>query len=660
MSSENKSPLGENRNKFPIYYFFIFFFLILMLHSIFFRNKTEELSYSKFKKLIADEHRIEKCILSNTHIKGIYIEDETIWKETLEEIKKNPPKPESSKENKKKEDSLFADFLQPKKGRVQFVVTRVFDDPDLIKLMEKHNIPYQGEMDNNWVALLFSWIIPIGLIMVLWVFIMKRMNSYGKDVMSFVKTRAKITAEEDTKTTFEDVAGCDEAKEELKEIVEFLKSPSKFEQLGGKIPKGALLVGPPGTGKTLLARAVAGEAGVPFFNISGSEFVEMFVGVGASRVRDLFQQAKAKPPCIVFIDEIDAVGRHRGAGVGGGHDEREQTLNQLLAEMDGFENNKGIIVLAATNRPDILDPALLRPGRFDRRVVIDQPDIKGREEILKIHAKGKPLAAGIELKQIAQRTPGFSGADLANIMNEAALLAARKGKTMIDQKDISEAIERVIAGPQRKSRIISSKEKKITAYHEVGHGMVAELHPDGDPVHKVSIIPRGSALGYTLSLPEEDKYTRTKEELLAKICILLAGRVSEEIGLNIVSTGAQNDFEHVTDIARSIVARYGMTKEMGPISFEREEGYVFLGRNFERKTYFGGNTMDQIDKEVIKLVTQCYAQTKEMISQNKYALEKIVDIILEKETLEGEEFRNLLKEWIPSLPEKNTIHPVFN
>ena len=435
----------------------------------------------------------------------------------------------------------------------------------------------------------------------------------------------------------------DLAKEELHELVEFLKCPNKFEELGGKIPKGALLVGPPGTGKTLLARAVAGEAGVPFFNISGSEFVEMFVGVGASRVRDLFQQAKSKPPCIVFIDEIDAVGRHRGAGLGGGHDEREQTLNQLLAEMDGFENNRGIIVLAATNRPDILDPALMRPGRFDRRIVIDQPDIKGREEILKIHAKGKPLGAEVDLKKLAQRTPGFSGADLANVMNEAALLAARKNKKEIDHSDVAEAMERVIAGPERKSRIISAKEKKITAYHEVGHALIAELHPQGDPVHKVTIIPRGSALGYTLSLPEEDKYTRTREELLARICILLGGRVAEEIGLEILSTGAQNDFEHVTDIARSFVARYGMSKKMGPMAFEKEEGYIFLGKNFDRKTYFSGTTMDQIDREVRKVVLGCYETACSLISSHKHVLEKVVEILLERETLEGNEFREIMR-----------------
>lgn len=638
--------IENNKNRFPIVYVLILFSVILIVHALFFRKGPEELSYAAFKKLVTEEYRIERCIINNTHIRGIYIKDDAAWKEKIAQEKNKDPKAEV-KENKPEGPGLFSDMFQAKKGRVQFLVTRVYEDPELVKLLEKHNVPFQGEADSNWATLLFSWILPIGLLVFLWVFLMKRMNSYGKDVMSFVKTRAKITAEQDTKTTFEHVAGCDEAKEELKEIVEFLKSPGKFEQLGGKIPKGALLVGPPGTGKTLLARAVAGEAGVPFFNISGSEFVEMFVGVGASRVRDLFQQAKAKPPCIIFIDEIDAVGRHRGAGLGGGHDEREQTLNQLLAEMDGFETNKGIIVLAATNRPDILDPALLRPGRFDRRVVIDQPDIKGREEILKIHAKGKPLAPTVELKQLAQRTPGFSGADLANIMNEAALLAARKGKKEIDQMDIAEAVERVIAGPQRKSRIISAKEKRITAYHEVGHAMVAELHPYGDPVHKVSIIPRGSALGYTLSLPDEDKYTKTREELLARICILLAGRVAEEIGLNIISTGAQNDFEHVTDLARSLVARYGMSKEMGPISFEREEGYVFLGRNFDRKTYFGGNTMDQIDKEVRKVVEDCYKETKDLLTKHLSALEKISVLILEKETMEGEEFRKALRELVP-------------
>ncbi len=652
----------ENKNKFSLIYLLILLSVILLIHSLFLRNKIDELSYADFKKLAAQERRIERCILSPTHIKGIYIKDEKIWKEEISTV--TPPPNESSNldadKNKDNDDDLLPSFFSEKKGRRHFVAIRVYDDPDLVKLLEKHNVPFRGEVENTWVTMFFSWVIPLILIIAVWMFIMRRMNNYGKDVMSFVKTKAKINVEQDVKTTFHDVAGCDEAKEELKEIVEFLKAPGKFEQLGGKIPKGALLVGPPGTGKTLLARAVAGEAGVPFFNISGSEFVEMFVGVGASRVRDLFQQAKEKPPCIVFIDEIDAVGRHRGAGLGGGHDEREQTLNQLLSEMDGFEVNKGIIILAATNRPDILDPALLRPGRFDRRIVIDRPDIKGREEILKIHSKNKPLSAEVNIQQLAKRTPGFSGADLANIMNEAALLAARKGKNQIDQKDISEAIERVIAGPERKSRIISNKEKRITAFHEVGHALLAELHPDGDSVHKVTIIPRGSALGYTLSLPEEDKYSLTREELLSRICTLLAGRVAEEVGLGTISTGAQNDFEHVTDIARSIVARYGMSKKMGPMAFEREESYVFLGRNFDRKSYFGGTTMDEIDNEVRALVMECYNQTTKILSDHHKTMENLVDIILEQENLEGEDFRKFMREFIiknnePPPPEKNQL-----
>ena len=628
----------DNKNKFPVLYSLLILAAVIMLLSVF-QDKVDKIDYAVFKKMITQPYRIEECTISNMQVKGIYVKDDKVWKQLVAQKKKAG---NAGAKPKKKPKRLFSDFFQEKEGRAQFYTTRVHDDPDLVKMLQKSGVPYRGEMESNWSNMFIYWILPLTIIIVLWVFLMRRMNSYGKDVMSFVKTKAKITAEEDTKTSFEDVAGCDEAKEELTEIVEFLKSPGKFELLGGKIPKGALLVGPPGTGKTLLAKAVAGEAGVPFFNISGSEFVEMFVGVGASRVRDLFHQAKSKPPCIVFIDEIDAVGRHRGAGLGGGHDEREQTLNQLLAEMDGFETNKGIIVLAATNRPDILDPALMRPGRFDRRIVIDQPDIRGREEILKIHARGKPLSQEVDLQKLAQRTPGFCGADLANIMNEAALLAARKDKSEIDQEDIAEAIERVIAGPERKSRIISAKEKRITAYHEVGHALLAELHPNGDPVHKVTIIPRGSALGYTLSLPEEDKYTKTREELLANICCLLGGRVAEEVGLDLISTGAQNDFQHVTDIARSYVARYGMSKKMGPLAFEREEGYVFLGRNFDRKSYFSGTTMDQIDREVRKIVLECYEKAYNILLTNKPIMDKIVEIILECETLEGSEFREIL------------------
>ena len=568
--------------------------------------------------------------MTNSHIKGVYVKDTSVWEEQKDDT------PEDAK------DLEFGFYRKLKKGRAHFATVRVHEDRQLVPLLEKNKVPFRGEIESDWFGVLY-WILPLGILIILWVMFMRRMNNYGRDVMSFGKSRAKIAVEKDTKTTFADVAGCDEAKEELAEIVEFLKAPEKFEQLGGKIPKGALLVGPPGTGKTLLSRAVAGEAGVPFFNISGSEFVEMFVGVGASRVRDLFSQAKSKPPCIVFIDEIDAVGRHRGAGLGGGHDEREQTLNQLLAEMDGFETNKGIIVLAATNRPDILDPALLRPGRFDRRIVIDRPDIKGREEILEIHNRGKPIAEEVDLKKLAQRTVGFSGADLANVMNEAALLAARKSKKQIEEEDVTEAIERVIAGPERKSRIISEKERRITAYHELGHALVAEFHPHSLTMHKITIIPRGSALGYTLNVPDEDRYTYTKDDLLAQICVSLGGRVAEEIGLEIVSTGAQQDLERVTDTARSIVARFGMSKKLGPLSFEREDGYVFLGKNFDRKSYFSGTTMDQIDREVREIVSKCYETTYAMLWKHKDILEKMVEILLQKESLEGKEFRKILK-----------------
>jgi cell division protease FtsH len=630
----------DNKNRFSLLYFLMLLSILLLIHALFFRQKVDELSYAKFKEMAEQPYRIEKCTVSTTHITGVYISDEKIW----DEVKKRKLEQGSAQATPKEKEGVFpfSGMFEEKKGRTRFVTVRVHDDPDLVKMLEKNNIPFQGEVDSNWLTMLLSWLLPIGLIIVLWVIFMRRMNNYGRDVMSFGKSRAKISVEQDTKTTFADVAGCNEAKEELQEIVEFLKSPQKFEQLGGKIPRGALLVGPPGTGKTLLARAVAGEAGVPFYHISGSEFVEMFVGVGASRVRDLFQQAKSKPPCIVFIDEIDAVGRHRGAGLGGGHDEREQTLNQLLSEMDGFEVNRGIIVLAATNRPDILDPALLRPGRFDRRIVIDRPDIRGREEILQIHSKNKPLSPEIDLKQLAQRTVSFSGADLANVMNEAALLAARKNKKQIDQDDIAEAIERVVMGPERRSRLISLKEKRMTAFHEVGHAMVAELHPNGDHVHTITIIPRGAALGYVLHMPDEDNYSQTREELLSKICVSLAGRVAEEICCGSITTGAQQDLEHVTDLARSMVARFGMSKRLGPLAFEKDDGYVFLGKNFDRKSYFSGSTLDKIDQEVREIVMRCYQQTIALLLKHKSVLEKLAEIMLERERMEGEEFRQLL------------------
>jgi cell division protease FtsH len=462
--------------------------------------------------------------------------------------------------------------------------------------------------------------------------------------MSFGKAKIKLYAEEDAKkTTFADVAGCEEAKVELQEIIEFLKYPQKFQKLGGKIPKGVLLVGPPGTGKTLLAKAVAGESGVPFFSISGSDFVEMFVGMGAARVRDMFEQAKQKAPCIVFIDELDSVGRQRGAGLGGGHDEREQTLNQLLAEMDGFTSNSGVIIIAATNRPDVLDFALLRPGRFDRQVTVDRPDLVGREAILKVHAKGVKVEPNGNLNTIAKRTPGFSGADLANVINEAALLAARRDKKFVEMEELEESIERVIAGPERKSRVISDEEKSIVAYHESGHTLVAAILPNTDPVHKVSIIARGAAaLGYTLQLPTEDKYLTKESELLATLCVLLAGRAAEEIAFNEFSTGAQNDLERVTKLARNYVCKFGMSKTLGPQTFGRQQGNVFLGHDLVQEKEFSEKTAIEIDSEVSTIIKDSYAKTKSLIEKNRGKLDLLAKRLEEEEVLEADKILELL------------------
>jgi cell division protease FtsH len=472
---------------------------------------------------------------------------------------------------------------------------------------------------------------------------MRQAQAGNNQAMSFGRSRAKRLNENVPKVTFEDVAGVDEAKQELEEIVEFLKNAKKFVALGAKIPKGVLLLGPPGCGKTLLARAIAGEAGVPFFHISGSDFVEMFVGVGASRVRDLFDTAKANRPSLVFIDEIDAVGRQRGAGLGGGHDEREQTLNQLLVEMDGFDPNSGVILIAATNRPDVLDPALLRPGRFDRRVVVDNPDARGREGILNVHLRGKPLAEDVNVEALARRTPGFSGADLANLVNEAALLAARRDQTKIFMADFQDSVDRVIAGPERRSRIISEKEKEMVAYHEVGHAVVAELLPNDDPVHKVSILPRGMALGYTMQLPTVDKYLTTKNELLDKIAGLLGGRVSEQMVFNEISTGASNDLERATEIVRAMVCEYGMSDKIGPLTVGKRHGNPFLGRDMmEDRNYSEDNAM-AIDKEIRSTMEQAYERAKAILTENRSKMDTIVKVLLEKETLEREEFEALME-----------------
>lgn len=519
------------------------------------------------------------------------------------------------------------------------------NDSKLVEKLEAKKVDIKAELPPQppwWMSILSS-ILPMLIIVGLWFMLMNQGGAGGGKVMNFGKSRARRYDEEKLKITFKDVAGADEAKQELEEVVEFLKHPQKYNDLGAKIPKGVLLYGPPGTGKTLLAKAVAGEAGVPFFSISGSDFVEMFVGVGASRVRDLFDQAKKSAPCIVFIDEIDAVGRQRGAGLGGGHDEREQTLNQLLVEMDGFSANEGIIMIAATNRPDILDPALLRPGRFDRQIVVDRPDIKGRTEILKVHVKGKPIGQDVNLDVIAQRTPGFTGADLSNLVNEAALLTARKDKKAINMPEMEEAAERVIMGPERKSRVISDKEKRLTAYHEGGHTIVGMLLEHTDPVHKVTIIPRGRAGGYTLSLPKEDKYYATRSEMLDELKVLLGGRVAEALVLKEISSGASNDLQRATQLARQMICEYGMSENIGPVTFGHRQDQVFLGRDIARDKDYSEEVAAEIDKEVRSFMENAYAATEKLLSDNIDKLHVIAKALMEKETLEEEEINQLVK-----------------
>lgn len=519
------------------------------------------------------------------------------------------------------------------------------DDSLIPTLRGARDIEIKAELPPQppWWTTILSSLLPMLLIVGIWFMLMQQSQGGGGRVMNFGKSRARRYDEDNIKITFKDVAGADEAKQELEEVVEFLKHPKKYNDLGAKIPKGVLLYGPPGTGKTLLAKAVAGEAGVPFFSISGSDFVEMFVGVGASRVRDLFEQAKKSAPCIVFIDEIDAVGRQRGAGLGGGHDEREQTLNQLLVEMDGFGANEGIIMIAATNRPDILDPALLRPGRFDRQIVVDRPDIKGRQEILKVHVKGKPISPEVELGVIARRTPGFTGADLSNLVNEAALMAARKNKNKIDMPEMEEAAERVIMGPERRSRVISDKEKRLTAYHEGGHTLVGMLLDNTDPVHKVTIIPRGRAGGYTLSLPKEDRYYATRSEMLDELKVLLGGRVAEALVLKEISSGASNDLQRATSLARQMICEYGMSPELGPMTFGHRQDQVFLGRDIGRDKDYSEEVAAKIDKEIRKFIDEAYQKTESLLNENMDKLHLIADALIERETLEGEEIDQLMK-----------------
>ena len=530
---------------------------------------------------------------------------------------------------------------------------------DLIKILRdsKVNIVVKDSARSPFFTILVSWF-PILLIILFWVFFMRQMQAGGNKAMSFGKSRAKLFSAQQKKLTFKDVAGVEEAEEELQEIIEFLKEPRKFQRLGGRIPKGVLLVGAPGTGKTLLARAVAGEADVPFFSISGSDFVEMFVGVGASRVRDLFDQGKKHAPCLIFIDEIDAVGRQRGAGLGGGHDEREQTLNQLLVEMDGFDSNEGVILIAATNRPDILDSALLRPGRFDRRIVVNMPDVKGREEILLVHVRKIPLSEDVDLKVLARSTPGFCGADLANLVNEAALVAARLAREKVMMKDMEYAKDKVLMGVERKSMIISEEEKKNTAYHEAGHALTAALIPEADPIHKVTIIPRGLALGLTQQLPLDDRYTYTKEYLDAQLSVLMAGRIAENMFLNKTTTGAANDFEKATEIARKMVCQWGMS-DLGPLTFGERDDLIFLGRDLAVNKNFSEKTSEHIDEEVKKIIMRSYSRTRELLEANKDKLVKIAALLLEKEALSSDEINAIVdgkmkpEAKIPVVPAEN-------
>jgi len=558
---------------------------------------------------------------------------------------------EEVKNGKVKEIEIAENDITGKRieqGKVTIFGTLIpCQDPQLIQLLQENNVIFKGKKSAEprwWMNLVYSIIPMLIFFGLLWFFMYRQVKGPGGKILSFGRIKSKVLPEERTKITFDDVAGVDEAKQELQEIIEFLKDPKKFQKLGARIPKGVLLIGRPGTGKTLLAKAVAGEASVPFLNISGSDFVEMFVGVGASRVRDLFDQGKKHAPCIIFIDEIDAVGRQRGAGLGGGHDEREQTLNQLLVEMDGFNTNEGVILVAATNRPDVLDPALLRPGRFDRHIVVDTPDILGREEILRVHTKKVVLDVDIDLKVIACRTPGFVGSDLANLVNEAALLAARGDKDKVTMEEIEESIDRVVAGPERKSRLISEKEKSIVAYHESGHALVAKCIPETDPVHKISIMPRGAAaLGYTLQLPTEDRYLTTKNELLDKMSVLLGGRVAEILVFNDVSTGAKNDIERTTEAAHKIVCEYGMSERLGPLTFGRKEEQIFLGRDIVKERNYSERIASVIDEETRRIVDGCYERAFKIISENRELLDKLSKALVEKEVLEAEEIEEILK-----------------
>ncbi len=607
IKDKNKDSEKKTKN-FTFLYFIVAIIAIFMIHSyLSFRTEIKTIPYSEFKTLVS-QNKISDLTIDNEKIQGTMAQEEG--------------------------------------KKTKFMTSRV-EDPDLVKDLQKGNVRFSGSFENKIVRVIIEWILPFAVIILIWNLLMRRMGGAPSGVLNFGKSRGKIYGEDEIKITFEDVAGVDEAKEELQEIIEYLRFPQKFLDLGGKIPKGILLVGPPGTGKTLLAKAVAGEARVPFFSMSGSDFVEMFVGVGASRVRDLFSQAQQKAPCIIFIDELDALGKARGMNPLSSHDEREQTLNQLLAEMDGFDTKTGVIIVGATNRPEILDPALLRPGRFDRHVLVDRPDIKGREEILGVHIKEVKLARNVDLAVIAARTPGFVGADLANLINEAALLAARKGKSSVTMEEFEDAIDRVVAGLEKKKKVMSRKEKEIVAYHETGHALMAEFLDTTDPVHKISIIPRGiAALGYTMQLPTEDRYLMTKNELIDRMCVLLGGRVAEEIIFNEISTGAQNDLGRATDIAKSMVKEYGMSDKLGHMTFEHNRKPLFLdiGPGFGSSKDYSEETAREIDNEVRGIIERCYTKVKNTLVEKHDLLQLVARTLLEKESIDGDELRKILKE----------------
>jgi cell division protease FtsH len=604
---DRRGPLS-GRPGSSLWYGLVFLLLLVLVQAYYMTPAGKSVPYSEFKDLVK---------------KGA-VEDVTVGDQLIHgTLKQAPP--------------------DDPKGSNKFTTTRV-DDPKLTEELEGHGVKYSGEVANRWLPeLLVGWIVPLIFFVAIWGFFLRRMGGAEGGVMSFARSRAKAYADDEVKVRFTDVAGVDEAEEELKEIVEFLKTPKKYTNLGGRIPKGVLLVGPPGTGKTLLARAVAGEAHVPFFSLSGSEFVEMFVGVGAARIRDLFQQAEAKAPCIVFIDELDALGKARVQSAIGSHEEREQTLNQLLAEMDGFDGRKGVIIMAATNRPEVLDPALLRPGRFDRQVLVDKPDVKGREEILRIHTKGVKVSADVNLRIIAARTAGFAGADLANLVNEAALLAARGDKTEVGPKDFESAIDRLIAGLEKK-RVMSTKERGIVAYHESGHAIVATVLPGLDPVHKISIVQRGfGALGYTMQLPLEDRYLMTRNDLQSQLAVLLAGRTAEEIALGEISTGAQNDLLRATDIARAMVTEFGMSDELGAINYDGNKRPRFLDIPLPQdRGLYGEETAQKIDAEIKRILNEAHATARQILSDNRDKLEAVTRRLLEVEVMEGDELRQIL------------------